>query len=108
MDIRGDGRIYHLVQHDLGDSVPGLLTLQFGDNVIADAAPDKLGRDLDWVWELKRDGVTLLSYADTSNDFGRRAARALMVAHVSGVISLGLFALGILLRRYFGAWRAQV
>lgn len=103
--IRANNGLHHLTQHDLSQEVPGIMDLQAGDNVTALVKRDSLGRDLDWLWELKRDGMTILSYEDTYRYLQRRNARMRELAHWAGALSLGLFAVAILLRRHFGAWR---
>ncbi len=103
--IRASDGLHHLTQDDLSSDVPQIMHLHVGDNVIAHVKYDPFGRDLDWLWELQRDGVTILSYEDTSQYFQRRNERVGKIAEWAGVLSLGLFAGAILLRRRFGSWR---
>jgi hypothetical protein len=103
--IRMDGRLHHLTQDDLSQDVPALLGLEAGDSVTARVKGDFLGRDLEWLWELQRDGVTILSYEDTFRFVERRNARTREAAHWAGLFALGLFVVAILLRMHFGVWR---
>lgn len=103
--IRGSEGFHHLIQDDLSGDVPGIMSLLPGDDVTARVRRDRLGRDLDWLWELKRDGNTILSYQQTLRYLERRSAQSRAIAHWAGGLSLGLFAAAILLRRHFGAWR---
>jgi hypothetical protein len=103
--IRGSDGLHHLTQDDLSQELPGIMVLRAGDNVTVRVKHDSLGRDLDWLWGLQRDGVTILSYEDTYRYLQRRNARVRELAHWAGALSLGLFVVAILLRRHFGAWR---
>ena len=103
--VRGSGRLYHLTQDDLSGDVPEIMNLRAGDNVTARVKHDLLGRDLDWLWELTRDGDTVLSYEQTLRYFDRRNARIRKIAFCAGALSFGLFIAALLLRRRFGAWR---
>jgi hypothetical protein len=103
--IRGSDGLHHLTQDDLSQDVPGIMALRAGDNVTARVKHDSLGRDLDRLWELQRDGVAILSYKDTYQYLQRRHARVRELAHWAGALSLGLFVVAVFLRRHFGAWR---
>jgi len=103
--IRGNDGLHHLTQEDLSDDVPGVMALRAGDRVTARVRHDPFGRDLDWLWELRRDGVVILSYEDTYRYFERVHVADLRLAHWTGILAVGLFALAVLLRRHFGAWR---
>jgi hypothetical protein len=103
--VRGSDGLHHLTQDDLSWDVPGIMSLRAGDNVTARVRRDRLGRNLDWLWELKRDGNTILSYEQTVRYLERRGAQGRVIAHWAGGLSLGLFVAAILLRRHFGVWR---
>ena len=102
--INGNDGLHHLTQEDLSRDVPQIMDLRAGDNVIALVKHDSFGRDLDWLWELQRDGITILSYEDTYRCLQRRNAKMAKLAHWAGALSPGLFAVAIVLRR-FGARR---
>ena len=103
--IQASDGAHHLTQDDLTQDVPGIMDLRAGDNVTAGVRRDSLGRDLDWLWELRRDGVTILSYDETRQFLEHRNARIRELAHWAGALFLGLFVTAILLRNHFGAWR---
>jgi hypothetical protein len=103
--LRVDNRIHHLTQDDLFQDVPELKSLRVGDNVTALVRHDFLGRDLDWLWELHRDGATILSYDETRRFLERENARTRKLAYWAGVLSIALFLVALLLRRHFGGWR---
>jgi hypothetical protein len=103
--LRGNDGVHHLTQDDLSQEVPAIMDLRAGDNVIARVKRDSFGRDLDWLWELQRDGITILSYEDTYRYFQHRSARTREIAHWAGAVSLGFFVVAILLRKHFGTWR---
>jgi hypothetical protein len=86
--------------------VPEIISIRIGDNVTARVKPDFMGRDLDWLWELRRDGATVLSYSDTDRFLQHRRARVISLAYGMGFISICILAVGVLLRRHFGAWSA--
>lgn len=103
--IRASDGLHHLTQDDLSTDFPEIMDLRAGDNIVAHVKHDSMGRDLDWFWELERNGVMILSYRDTYRYRERSNARGRELAHWAGEISLGLFVLAILLRRHFGVWR---
>jgi len=107
--IRGSDGLHHVTQNDMGRLVPGIMDpimdLRVGDKVTARVEHDSLGRNLDWLWELQRDGVTILSYQDTHLFMQRRNMRIRQLCHWAGVLAFVSFSVAILLRRYFGAWK---
>jgi hypothetical protein len=102
--VRDGDRVFHLTQDDLSNEAPDVCTLRVGDNVTALVRRDFLGRDLEWVWEVRRDGVTLLSYEQTERHLENTMKRMKVIALCAGVISIGLLGLAIRLRTHFGAW----
>lgn len=68
------------------------------------AQPGTLGRDPDWLWELRRNGAVVLSVEETAQYLERRYLRYLRLASGAAVLSVALLTLGVLLRRHFGAW----
>jgi hypothetical protein len=104
--VRAADRVHHLTQEDMSSVVSEIMSIRIGDNVAARVRPDFMGRDLDWLWELRRDGVTVLSYSDTDRFLQHRRAGVISLAYGMGFISICILAVGALLRRYFGAWSA--
>ena len=104
--LLNDGsRVHHLTQDDLSADVPALRSLRPGDNVTALVKSDSLGRDLEWVWELQRDSVTILSYERMREFVEPNRERSLKISRWTGALSVALFFVAILLRLRFGAWR---
>ena len=98
-------RLHDLTQDDLFYEVPALRSLQAGDNVTGLVRRDSFGRNLEWVWEVQRDGTTILSYDRTQRFLEREKERMQVIARWAGVLSIGLFVVAIRLRIHFGAWR---
>jgi hypothetical protein len=94
-----------MIEEGLSRYAPGIMTLRVGDNVTARVRRGRVRREIDWLWELKRDGGAILSYEETRRYIERQNARTAEIAHWEGVLSLGFFVAAILLRRHFGAWR---
>lgn len=105
--LRADMRLHDLTQDDLSQDVPQLMSLRAGEYVTALVRHDSLGRDLDWLWELHRNGALLLSYDQTRQFLERRNQNVGILAGCAGTLSLALFALAILLRWHFGVWREK-
>jgi hypothetical protein len=103
--VREGTGVHHLTQDDPGYTVPAMQTIRTGDSVVALTKPDSLGRDLEWLWSLKRGNEELLSYAQTLHIVLSKAERVRLVAYGMGVLSALLFVCGIALRKLFGAWR---
>lgn len=104
--VRGDDGLHILTQEDLMCQVaPGIMDLRVGDKVTARAEHDLLYRNVDWLWELQRGGVTILSYQDTRRYYEWRNRRMRKFCHWSGILTPVLFLVAILLRRRFGAWQ---
>lgn len=99
--VRGSDGLHHLTEDDLTEDVPALKALRQGDLITAMVQP---GRDLDSLWELRRNGVTLLSVEDTTQYLKRRSARSLRFASAAALLAVALLILGVVLRSYFGAW----
>jgi len=59
--VRSSDGLHHLTQDDFTKDVLALKSLRVGDQITAMARPDMRGRDLDTLWELRRDGAMLLS-----------------------------------------------
>jgi hypothetical protein len=104
--IRAADRVHHLTQDDMSKVVPALMSVRVGDNITARVRPDVLGRDLDWLWELQRDGTMILTYGDTDRFLRQVRARTISLAYGMGFISVCLLAVGVSLRMHFGAWSA--
>jgi hypothetical protein len=99
--VRCSDRLHHLTEDDLTKDVPALKALRQGDLITAMV---QSGRDLDLLWELRRNGTMLLSVEETTQYFEHRKARDLRIASAIALLSVALLTLGVVLRRYFGAW----
>ncbi len=102
--INDGNRVHHLTQNDLSYDVPALRSLEPGDKVIALVRRDFFGRDLEWVWEVQRDGATILSYDETQR-FLEQGTQLGIAARFAGAFSFALFVMAVALRIRFGAWR---
>ncbi|HEV2616891.1 MAG TPA: hypothetical protein VGU63_09820 [Candidatus Acidoferrales bacterium] len=102
---RDGDRVHDLTQDDLSYDVPALRSLRPGDNVSALVRHDLLGRDLEWIWELQRDGITILSYEQTRKFLEGERSLSLAIARWSGALSIALLLAGLFLRIRLGAWR---
>lgn len=104
--IRGSDGLHHIYQEDLSGLVPGLINrtmdLRVGDNVIARVQPNGV---LGWnrLWEMQRNGITILSYQDTHLSIERLNRRYLLSAPWAAGLAFVFFLAAILLRRRFGA-----
>jgi len=91
----------------MGHLVPGIMgpimNLRVGDKVTARVERDLLGRDLDWLWEMQRGGITILSYQSTYLFMERRNVRIRQLCRWAGVLAFVSFLVAILLRRHYGA-----
>jgi hypothetical protein len=103
--LRSSDRIYNLSQEDMSAVVPAIGLIKPGDKIDALVSPDKIGRDLEWIWVLTRDGNTIVSYQDTETFLQARQARTRWFIYVSGLLSVCLIAAGVEMRRRLGAWR---
>jgi hypothetical protein len=103
--VQDSDRLHHLTQDDLSYKVPALRNLRAGDNVTALVRRDFFGRNFEWVWEVQRDGVTILSYDQTQGFLEHRMERMQAIALWAGVLSIGTSMVAIFLRMRFGAWR---
>lgn len=108
--IDGADGPHNLTQTDMGHMVPGIMepimNLRVGDSVIARVEHDPLGRGIDFLWELQRDGETILSYQDTYLFFERLNARRRKIGVWGAVLAFIFFLTAFQLRRHFGAWQA--
>lgn len=103
--IHDGSRLYSLTQDHLAYLAPGTLNLQRGSRITARVNQDLISRDLKWIWELKQNGNTILSYEDTSNYFKNSNEKDYKIARYAVAISFGLFILGVILRLFFGVWK---
>ena len=104
--VTGQGKTHHITQDELRGVTTSINTLKSGDAVVALVKHDSLWRDLEWLWELRRDGQLLLSYEQTLAMHQRNGQRLRPVAYGSALISGLLFVLGLMLRNHFGAWQS--
>jgi len=103
--IKDGSRSYSLTQYDLAYLAPRSLSLHPGDKIAARVNQDWTSRDLKWIWELRQNGNTILSYDDISNYFKASNQKDYRIARYAVAISFGLFMLGAILRLYFGVWK---
>lgn len=102
--LSNGSRDHHLTQDDLSQSFPSLLTLSKGDKISALVASDTLGRNLEWVWEIERNGEFILRYKDTLNHLYQDAERMTPFGFAALFLA-GLFIfVGFYLRLSRGAW----
>jgi len=99
---------HHLTQDDLTWSVPQLKTIARGDAVVAYVHPDSLGRKLDWLWALERDGQVILTYEETYAYLAATGERMQPFVLPAAIASMLLFATAIALRIRYGAWRSTI
>ena len=101
--INKNGVLRHLTQENLSLSIPALTTLKPGDEVNALVAADGLGRNLEWVWELHREGEKLLSYEQTRGIlYPAPQYNSLGIAAL--VVAIAFLVTAIVLRFRFGNW----
>ena len=103
--VQDSNRLHHLTQDDLSYEVPAVRSLRAGDSVTVLVRRDFLGRNLEWVWEVQRDGVTILSYDQTQGFLEQTKQRMEAIALWASVLSIGTFMVAVFLRMHFGAWR---
>jgi len=102
--LSSNGGRYHLTQDDLTYSFPALRTISKGDRITALVAEDCCGRDLEWVWEINRDGETILSYEDTLNSMKDSAMRSGPIGKYVSYLACLLLVAGLGLRIKYGVW----
>src|SRR5215469_5576175 len=93
--VKTGNRLHHLIQNDLSYDVPAVWSLRAGDNVTALVRRDFFGRNLEWVWEVQRDGVTILSYDQTQRFLEHATERTQCTTD-------GCLTVQVLARTYFG------
>jgi len=103
--VREGTHLHHITQDDPSDALPAMKTIRLGDSIVALTAPDSLGRDLEWLWGLRRADQELLSYRDVLDIKQAKAQRAQPVAYSAAVLSALLLGCAFILRRHFGRWR---
>ena len=96
-----DGSSYQMVQDERVNGASGIVSLVPGENVTA--LMQQRGSKLPLLWELNRDGSTILSYDDTRQFFQSKLHRASWAR----AIAFLLFVVSIVLRIRFGAWRGN-
>jgi hypothetical protein len=103
--LKSSDRILNLTQKDMSAVIPAIGSIKPGDEIDARVRHDALGRDLDWIWALNRDGKTVVSYQDTEYYLQALQARSRWFTYSAGLLSACLLAAGVTMRRRFGAWR---
>jgi hypothetical protein len=104
--VRDGGNFHHLTQDDPSYAVPAMQTVRVGDFVVASVKAASLGRDIEWLWALRRGDEQLLSYDQTLAVVMQRGHRELQVAVGAAALSAILLVFSVALRRHFGAWRS--
>ena len=102
--LSSNGGRHHLTQDDLTYSFPALRTLSKGDRITALVSKDCCGRDLEWVWEISRNGETILSYEDTLNAMKNSAIRSAPIGKYVSYLAYLLLVAGLGLRIKDGVW----
>ena len=97
----------HLTLDDLTCVVSSLLTFRPGDMVDALVKPDSFGRDLYWLWDLRRGDEAILTYDQSLHFLMQGAERVRPIGHALAVVASLLLIVGALLRRHFGAWSSS-
>ena len=107
--INGSDGLHQILQDDLSGLVPGLINgtmgLRVGDKVIARVQPNGVNG---WnrLWEMQRNGITILSYQDTQLAVERLNRRYLLSDPWVAGLAVVFFLAAILLKRRFGTWGA--
>ena len=102
--LSSNGGRHHLTQDDLTYSFPALRTLSKDDRITALVSKDCCGRDLEWVWEISRNGETILSYEDTLNAMKNSAIRSAPIGKYVSYLAYLLLVAGLGLRIKYGVW----
>lgn len=106
--VRGSDGLHHLTQNDMDGWVPGIMDpimkLRVGDDVTARVKHDPLGGNFDWLWEMQRNGTTILSYQNTHLFYEYADKRRRLFSYWAAGLAVALLLGAILLRKKFGAW----
>jgi hypothetical protein len=95
---------HHLTQEDLlSETIPAMDRFVPGDQVAARVKRDPR-KNLDWCWELVRNGQTILTYGQTYDYLQRMRARDWKISQIALALSGILLSCAFLLRFYFGGW----
>ena len=103
IQLNSHGLVHRLAQDDFTRSIPALKTLQQGDEINTLVAPDELGRDLEWIWEIRREDQTLLSYEQTL-ELRKPNTLQWFIAIAALLAAIGLLIASIKLRIKYQAW----
>ena len=103
IQLNSHGVVHRLAQDDFTRSIPALKTLQQGDEIDTLVAPDELGRDLEWIWEIRREDQTLLSYEQTL-ELRKPNTLQWFIAIAALLAAIGLLIASIKLRIKYQAW----
>lgn len=108
IEVLGSDGIHHLTQKNMDGVFPKIMheitALRVGDKVTARTKHDPFGDNLEWVSEIQRNGVTILSYQDTRLFYKRLRARQRLLCRWMGGLAVIFLLTAILLRKKFGAW----
>ena len=106
--VRKENLLYDLSPHEILYGVSGIydrmMDLKVGDKVLAQVEHNSMGTGDTQLWELHRDGNTILSYRDSLLFFEHRKMRNRLFAGWAAALALMLCLAGILLKKHFGAW----
>jgi hypothetical protein len=103
--LRSSDRVHNLTQEDMSAVIPAIGSIKPGDEIDARVSHDTVGRNLEWIWVLNRDGKTIVSYQDTENFLQALHSRTRWFTYGTGLSSICLIVAGVAMRRRFGAWR---
>ena len=103
LQIRNHGVLHHLIQDDFSRSIPMLRTLRQGDEINTLVSPDVLGRDIEWMWEIRRGDEILLSYEQTI-ELRNPQTQQRVISIAALVAAIVLLFISIRLRIKYRAW----
>lgn len=105
--VQASDGLHDLAQDDLSTAIDQVLNVLKGNDVVALVQLGSIAQPVDRLWELRRDGTTLLRYQDTVDAVEGINRRGSELPKYLGGLAV-LFLVGALtLRRRFGAWREQ-
>jgi hypothetical protein len=103
--VKDGVREYSLSQDHLLYIGCDISSIHIGDKIVALVKPSSINQDVKKVWEISRNGILVLSYEQTRKYFERVNENVNQTFHIMLTIPFVLFAMGIVLRVFFGAWK---
>jgi hypothetical protein len=97
--------LHDLARDDLSPAISGALAVRQGDDVVALVQPGSIAQPADGLWELRRNGVTILRYEDVAYQVGAEIRRESVMRNFLGGVAVLLLIAAPALRKNFGAWR---